>query len=171
MKRPTLTFGRTLARRMSQDAAHGAICTAIQQGRLRGEVLIAVVATEQPGRLDVEASFRELTIEQALDALQIASRRLAIVHGVRASTAVPVASTDADALQALAERLVDKCRAFGWWERVLGAMKWFGSHADFKHGRDACVRELMHEIAAWRPREVETPVEAREPSKTLEAVA
>lgn len=155
MNRPLFTFGPTLARRMSHEAAYGAICTAIQHGKVCGHVNIAVVRTERPDRLDVEATFLDLAPTEALDAIQIAAARIGVVHKVPASNAVAIGADDADALRHLAERLVDKHRAFGWWEKIGG---WLGSSAEFKYGRESCVRELMQAIALWRPREVETPV-------------
>jgi hypothetical protein len=147
---PPLAFGRTLARRGSQDAAFGVIATAIQHGHLRGQVTIAVVTTEHPDRLDVEAAIEQLPPELALDALQIASARIGILHRRPASQALALSAQDSNALRLKAEQLVDECRAFGWWETVCGVARFFGVGADFMRSRDHCVRQVMHALGEQR---------------------
>lgn len=150
MKRALLAFGRTLARRGSQDVAIGVICTAHQYSRVRGQVTIAVVTTEHPDRLDVEAAIEGLPPELALDAMQIAAARIGILHRKPASNAIALSPPEVQQLRRRAEQLVDECRAVGLWEKCLGMFRWFGMGAEFKHGRDQCVRNVMQALGEQR---------------------
>lgn len=150
MIRPAFTYGRTLVRRTSHELAHGLFCEAIRTGRVSGHIEVAVLRTETPNRLDVEASFFDLSPTEALDAMQIAMARFGVIYGLPPSEAVPVDRADLDALRAKAEALVDRCRSLGWWEKCLGAMKWIAGQAEFRVTRDVMVREIVAALAEQR---------------------
>lgn len=144
---PGFCYGRTLARPMPPEDAAAFIDLRVVRSRDHGSVLVAVGLSEWPDRFDVDAVVHDLTPEEALDALRIASERLRVVNGMRPSTVVVVPAEQTERLREVAERIVDKCRLFGWWEKFMGVMKFFGTPADFAHKRETMVREVIAALA------------------------
>lgn len=147
MNRPLLTYGRTLVKRMTHERAYDLISRKIIDRRVIGHVSIAVSRTENPTRMDVDATFHDLSAEEALDALAIAAARIGVLHGVPASNAVAPGTDEADALVAMAERLVDRLRVFGMRDRVAG---WLKGTADFRVSREQAVRDVVDLLVRQR---------------------
>jgi hypothetical protein len=142
-----LCYGRTLARRMPPCDAQ----TFIDNVRFRrgvGSVTIIVASCEVPGRLDVDAVCHDLSPAQALDALRIASERIRAINGMAPSTVKIVPADETERLREIAMQIVDKVRAFGWWERVWSKAKFFRGSATFRFTREQCVRDVMAALAA-----------------------
>lgn len=133
--------------------SYGLICDAIARNRVRGQVCIAVLSTEHPHRFDIEASIGDLSPDHALDAIAIASARIGALHGVPASRAVPVPADDVARLTDIAERIVDRARKVGWWERIIGkAERFFDAPMTFKVPRETIVRDIVRALAAEQQR-------------------
>lgn len=147
MNAPVLTFGPTLARQMTPSRARDIVAAAETDHRLKGHIVVSLTTSRHPHRHEVDAIVRGLDPAHALDVLKIAQTRLAAVYALPESNAPAVSPDDEPVLRATAERMVDKFRAVGWWERISG---WIGAGATFKYGRDDCVRELMKELALAR---------------------
>lgn len=143
----TFTYGPTLARASSGSQARAHIRDANVAGKVKASVCVAISTTANPLYMNVDASIHSMTPTEALDALQIAAARIAQLHGLSPSTAPALTATDADELESIAGRLVDRIRAVGWWE---SAANWVGMSAEFKYTRDAVVRELAREIGRRR---------------------
>jgi len=147
MKTPSFTFGPTLSRVFSSSRSRAHIRDASAAGKVKASVCVAVSSTSNPLYMNVDASVHGMAPAEALDALAIAAQRIAALHSIPASTAPALTMTEADELDVIAARLVDRIRAVGWWETVSS---WVGMSAEFKYSRDAMVRELARAIGRRR---------------------
>lgn len=148
MQSPQFTFGPTLARATSGANARAHIRDAHSAGKVKASVTVAVCSTANPLYMNVDASVHGMTPAEALDALAITAARISALHGIPASTVPALTATDADQLEVVAARLVDRIRSVGWWET---AANWVGMGAQFKYTREAMVRELAREMGRRRP--------------------
>lgn len=136
-----VTYGRTLARKMSSGQA-AELLSNMDQGLERGKVHVIVTATSIPDLRNVECLMDDLDADQAIVALAVAARRLAQLHGRAPEPAAVVALDDAQSIRTKAEDIVDTCRS----SRLEHQNEQLLTRS-FDRSREACVRTVMVALA------------------------
>lgn len=135
-----LTYGPTLARPMPYEHA-AALIGDIIETHAEGGVEVVVTRSHVPGIANVECAIFDLSPDRAIQALAIAARQIAKMHGKGREPAAVIDLNDELALRATADHLVDLCRASG-----------FSADSElitrsFDQTREMCVIQVMAALA------------------------
>jgi hypothetical protein len=143
--RPVISFGVTLARKLDGLDTMTAI-NRIPAERLVGEVHVAIVKSHVPDVLNVECWPDNIGPVTVIAALEIAHRRMKILHQTNGHRLQfqAVDLYDAEHMRRTAEQLVDMCRS--------------GRIGGFDQSRENCVRVVMAALASASSKTTEAPM-------------